>query len=582
MRADPGDARDVLCAAQRGPIWLVGMMGTGKSTVGRLLAERLGRRFIDLDQVIEGEAGRTVREIFADDGETAFRAREAEVAQRLGPASHDAVIATGGGTPCEGDTVRGMKAAGLVVWLRADVDDVMRRIDLSRRPLLAEAVDPRARWIDLAQAREARYRVADVTIERRGRQSADVADELASWLEAFGPFPLGCPMEVDELTVELGARRYPIYFDPLPGAEERFAAHLARRVPPGQAPIGVVTDETVARLHLPRYLVALQHRGYRVVPVTLPGGEESKSLANAGAVAEALAAGGLDRRSTVVALGGGVVCDLAGFVASVLYRGVACAHVPTTLLAQVDASVGGKTGVNLPSGKNLIGTFHQPLLVYADLTALATLDGREVASGLGEIAKHALLEGGPLWTLLEARAEEARAASPSLLAELVRASCRLKANVVAGDERELEPAGGRLLLNLGHTVGHALEIRSLGHRGASGSLRHGEAVGLGLIAAARVACALGGGDPDVEARVSTLIARLGLPTDLDPRLDAAALAAVAVDKKRALGDGGVSVIRYLVLDGPGRVRVEPLAPARLAELLRAPASPHHSIGRSHP
>ncbi len=551
---------------ERGPIWLVGMMGAGKSSVGRLLAERLGRRFIDLDQEMERVTGRTVAAIFASDGEAAFRAREAALALAQAEAV-DAVIATGGGTACNEETMRAMRRAGLVIWLRADADEVMRRIDLSRRPLLADAGDPRAAWLELARAREERYRAADLAIDRGARTSAEVADEIAAWLDAFGPAPLAYPGALEgEQLVELGARRYPILVDERPGAEARFAAHLARRTPPGGSAIGIISDERVARLHLERYRAAMQQRGFRVTEVVVPEGERCKSLAEAGAAAEALVAGGLDRRSVVVSLGGGAVGDLAGFVASVLFRGLDVAHVPTTLLAQVDASVGGKTAVNLPAGKNLLGTFHQPLLVFADLGALATLEPRDLASGLGEIAKHALLDGGALLERLEARAEDARRGDPALLGELVAASCRIKAAVVAADERELDPRGGRMLLNLGHTVGHALEIDS--HRRRA-PLRHGEAVALGLVAAARVGQALGGA-PGLEARVSSLLARLGLPIDLDARLEGGALAAVAVDKKRA-GAGGAEgpMIRYIALERAGRAVVESLSSPRLRQLLAA-------------
>jgi shikimate kinase/3-dehydroquinate synthase len=566
---------------QRGPIWLIGMMGAGKSTVGKHLANRLGRRFVDLDYTLEEETGRTVMELWNDEGEAAFRAREAALVRRaIASAEADGTVyATGGGTPCQAEALAGMRASGLLVWLCADADEVFTRIDLAKRPLLADAPEPRARWAELARSRARYYRAADVAFERRGRDSAAVADEMAEWLEAYGPHPLA-PPSLPEIRLELADRSHPILLDGRPGAEVRFAAALARRAPPGRGTIGLVTDETVARLHGARYLAALQQRGFRAVEVVVPDGEGSKTLAEVERVAEALVAGGLDRRGVLVALGGGVVGDLGGFVAATLFRGIGHAVVSTTLLAQVDASVGGKTAVNLGAGKNLVGAFHQPLLVFADLGALATLDAREVASGLGEVAKHALLEGGAALDRLENEAERARAPArhAALAAELVAQSCRWKARVVAADERELDPEGGRILLNLGHTVGHALETAS---SKAGDPLRHGEAVGLGLIAAARVGRALdAAADEGLEGRIAALLARLGLPSDLDgwlSRLGEAALAPVAVDKKRA-----DDAVRYIALPRPGAPFVTRLQASRLGEILRGGATLRYDESRRSP
>src|SRR3954469_17921078 len=194
-------------------------------------------------------------------------------------------------------------------------------------------------------------------------------------------------------------RSYPIFVDAEPAAEERFAKELCARLPDGR--IGIVTDDTVSKLHLARYADALRGRNRRVTAVVVPDGEGSKSLARAEELCESFAREGLDRKALVVALGGGVVGDLGGFVASVFLRGVAYVQVPTTLLAQVDSSVGGKTGVNLPSGKNLVGCFWQPRLVYADVTSLATLSDRDRAAGLAEVVKHALIADAALLELLE-------------------------------------------------------------------------------------------------------------------------------------------------------------------------------------
>lgn len=356
-------------------------------------------------------------------------------------------------------------------------------------------------------------------------------------------------------------RSYPVFVDPDGGAESRLAAEVRAR---GGAVIGLLTDETVAALHLERVQSALEAAGMRVERAIVKDGERSKSLAQAEAVAERWAAAGLDRGSLVLALGGGVVGDLGGFIASIFLRGVACVQVPTTLLAQVDAAVGGKTAVNLLAGKNLVGTFHQPLMVYADVTALATLPPRELASGLAEVVKHGAIADPDLLALLESQAERARAGDPALLAALVARSCQIKAEVVMADERE-RAGGKRALLNFGHTIGHALEADSL--TGAE-PLRHGEAVALGMLAAARVGARLGVGDATLEARLQVVLSRLGLPTDLDRRLAPEVLARVGVDKKRAGGE-----IAFVIVERAGVARLERLSAARLGEILRTGARP---------
>jgi len=349
-------------------------------------------------------------------------------------------------------------------------------------------------------------------------------------------------------------RSYPIFVDEEPGAADRFAAELCTRIPEGR--IGIVTDDTVSKLHLGRFADALRARNRRVTAVVVPDGEGSKSLMRAEELCESFAREGLDRKALIVALGGGVVGDLAGFVASIFLRGVAYVQVPTTLLAQVDSSVGGKTGVNLPAGKNLVGTFWQPRLVYADVTALQTLSDRDRAAGLAEVIKHALIADAGLLALLEQNAAAAQKGDPELIAELVARSCTLKAAVVGTDERET--TGARALLNFGHTVGHALESASHAERNP---LRHGEAVGLGMLAAARIAAAETG-RPSLEPRIRALLDAVGLPTDLDDRLSPGTLSRVAVDKKR-----GGEHISFVVVDEPGRARLVPLTPARIHEIL---------------
>jgi 3-dehydroquinate synthase len=362
-------------------------------------------------------------------------------------------------------------------------------------------------------------------------------------------------------------RGYPIFLDPDADAEERFADELARRArgAHGTGKIALVTDETVSRLHRARYQRALEERGLEVVTIAVADGEGSKSLATVEAVCEAWAQARLDRGAWVVALGGGVVGDLAGFCASIFLRGLPCVQVPTTLLAQVDSSVGGKTGVNLAAGKNLVGTFWQPKFVYADLTTLRTLPKRDLAAGMAEVIKHGVIADARLLELVEEHGADAlateRAESLPILSEYVARSCVVKARVVAADERETRPAGdgGRAQLNFGHTIGHAIEAASLE---TAEPLRHGEAVALGMIAAARIGARLGVGDAGLEKRLVRLLRQLGLPTDLDRRLDAATLARVGVDKKRVS-----KTVNFVVVKAIGAPALVPVEPAALAALL---------------
>jgi 3-dehydroquinate synthase len=340
-------------------------------------------------------------------------------------------------------------------------------------------------------------------------------------------------MALTRIAVELATRRpsrsYTVFVDPDAGAESRLAAELGRRAP--NVRIALLTDTRVDALHRPRFERALRAAGFSPLVKCVAVGEAAKSLGVVEQICESWIDAGLDRSSVVLTLGGGVVGDLGGLCAALFMRGIRYVQVPTTLLSQVDSSVGGKTAVNLPQGKNLVGAFHQPLFVWADVSALATLPARERISGLAEVVKHGLIADEELFLLIEERAEAARAGDLALLAELVARSCAVKAAVVGADEEERSPLvdggdGGRAKLNYGHTIGHALELES------AGRLRHGEAVALGMLAAARVGAALGLGEAGLEGRLENLLNRLGLPTDLDRRLGRTVLERAMHDKKR--------------------------------------------------
>jgi 3-dehydroquinate synthase len=334
------------------------------------------------------------------------------------------------------------------------------------------------------------------------------------------------------LTVDLGDRSYPIYIGEHLHAD---ASYYAKHVPGRQ--VMVVTNETIAPLYLESTLSALA--GFDVSHVILPDGEEYKTLEVLNQIYTALLEKRLTRKCTLVALGGGVIGDMTGFAAATYQRGVDFIQVPTTLLSQVDSSVGGKTGVNHPLGKNMIGAFHQPLAVLADTATLNTLDDRQFASGLAEIVKYGLIAESEFFDWLEREMDGLVARDPMLLATAIERSCRCKAAVVAADERE---AGQRALLNLGHTFGHAIET-GMGY----GSWLHGEAVAAGMCMAADLSCRLGWIESDALARSCQLIERAGLPTRPPESLgEERFLSLMAVDKKVLDGK-----LRLVLLNGIG-------------------------------
>jgi len=341
-----------------------------------------------------------------------------------------------------------------------------------------------------------------------------------------------------ELDVALGERHYPIWI----GAGALRDAARWRTAIRGNHVL-IVTDDNVAPLYLDNVRAALDPLKHAAV--VLPAGENAKTLANVAVVLDALAALGASRDGTVIALGGGVIGDLAGFAAATWMRGVDFLQMPTTLLAMVDSSVGGKTGVNLPAGKNLVGAFHQPRAVVVDTDTLATLPPREYAAGLAEIVKYGAIGDANFFTWLEANAGALNARDAHALAEAIAASCRHKAGVVARDEREL---GERALLNFGHTFGHALETEA-----GYGALLHGEAIAIGMVLAARLSAALGRAPPADTDRLAALLARFDLPTALpaDAHADAL-LARMRLDKKNVSGR-----VRLILWRGIGRTEIVP-------------------------
>ena len=504
-------------------IVLVGFMGAGKTTVGRTLAARLRLPFADVDASVEARAGVSIAELFERDGEAGFRRLESEVARELlqGP---DGVVALGGGALGDPAIATALEWA-TVVWLDVSFGEAMRRVGKSTERPLLRRTDPRA----LYDSRRAAYeRIADLTVTVDQRTAAEIAEEIAASVGA--PDASGAA----RVTVELGDRSYDVVVG------EGLVGRLAEITPPppDAEKVFLVTHPELEP-HAADALSSLSSAGLKTHTLTVPVGEGSKSLASATFLLAELAELGAHRHDLVVGFGGGVVTDLAGFVASTYHRGMPIVHVATTLLAQVDAAIGGKTAVNLPQGKNLAGTFHQPRAVVCDVSILRTLPSEELAAGLAEVVKYGLIADPELLMLVEEKAREVFAGDAEVLGEIVRRSAAIKAEVVARDETE---GGPRAYLNYGHTFGHAIE-----HVTARSAvpLRHGEAVALGMMAAAYAAHELGRIDEAAVAAHRRALEAAHLPVSATFHLEDLE-EAWRHDKKYRRG------VRFVVLGGLGR------------------------------
>jgi 3-dehydroquinate synthase len=487
-------------------IFLVGLMGAGKTTIGRLLARRLDMTFIDSDHEIEARTGATIPWIFEIEGEASFRRREADVIREL-TASRGIVLATGGGAVLDPASRALLAERGTVIYLRASVSSILQRTAHDKNRPLLQTADPRKKLEDLTAQREPLYReIADIVIDT-GRPNVQsmvqtILDHLAEQASAHARSNAKTTMNEQasiSLNVELGDRSYPIAI----GRGLLDDASLLNRHIGGSGKVAIVTNTTVAPLYLDKVAAPLRAAGREIVPIVLPDGEEYKNWESLNLVFDALLANKCDRKTTLVALGGGVVGDMTGFAAATYMRGVPFVQIPTTLLAQVDSSVGGKTGINHPLGKNMIGAFYQPRAVIADTATLDTLPARELAAGLAEVIKHGAILDAGFFDWIEANIAKLVARDHAALAHAIARSCEIKADVVARDERE---GGLRAVLNFGHTFGHAIEA-GMGY----GAWLHGEAVGCGMVMAADLSHRLGLIDAAAVARVRALVQAAGLP-----------------------------------------------------------------------
>jgi shikimate kinase/3-dehydroquinate synthase len=518
------------------------MMGSGKTVVGRAVAERAHVPFFELDDEVERRAGMSIAQIFETRGEAAFRTMERAIVTEQLADPTPRVVAMGGGSLI-GRSVR-LQALerGFVVTLSTSVAELARRLTGDRtRPMLAGG-GREARVAELLDARAAGYAEAHAVVTTTGRSIDELAAEV---LKAA---------ELDAIAVPLGLRTYTV--DIVSG---HAGAHLEKALDMlSPSRVVHVTDEVVDRVATPKLGSAIESRTGSL-KVVLRSGERHKTLASVEQILRSAIEAPVDRGAAIVGVGGGVVTDIAGLAAALALRGLRWIAVPTTVLAMVDASVGGKTAVDLGAAKNAVGAFHQPSRVIVDPTFSETESLRAVRSGLAEVVKTALIGDASLYRDLAASggAEQlVRDRDPTMTTRAIRSSIAVKAGVVGRDERE---EGERAHLNLGHTIGHALEAQ-----GGFEALTHGEAVALGLVAALRVGVALRVTPRDLADDAVRVLDRLGLPVDLDAQPVEAALQLVAYDKKRRKG-----MLRFILVRAPGSVEIAEISASELPRLLAA-------------
>ena len=507
---------------------LVGLPGSGKTVIGRRLANRHAAAFIDLDERIESSTGRSIPEIFEGDGEAAFRAHERNAIAELGAADPDPeirrVVATGGGAVVDPRNRWSLFRGRRTVWLDGRPEVLAQRLRRSAhvRPLVAGR-DPIGAIRDLGARRSRFYGAADI------HQSgiSEVQGVVDSLDERLARASAGGQAGTTLLRAETPIGRITLGDGIAPGA-------LAAELETLGAQRAILVSEPGAWDAVGGGIEAgLRQRGWTVERVMLPQGEAAKRLRVVEDAARELAGLRAERSEPIVAIGGGALGDTAGFLAATYLRGVPVIQVPSTLVAQVDSSIGGKTGVDLPEGKNLVGAFHQPAAIVIDVELLRTLPERQLRAALGEAVKMAALGDERLFELLESEGPLIARGHPSAfghgaVAEVVERCAWAKVEVVIADERERRSSGGRITLNLGHSLGHAVEAAA-----GYGDLLHGEAVAYGLRAAARIGLEAGVTPPERAARIDALLDRLALATELLPYSLQTVMAHLATDKKHA-------------------------------------------------
>ena len=523
-------------------IYLTGFSGSGKTTVGKQVAAMTGWTYRDTDDEIVAATGRAIEDIFRQDGEAAFRKLERGVLESVSQDERQ-VVSTGGGIVLGERNRRTMDATGIIVCLEARADTIFRRLsgpDETHvkqvvRPLLRDS-DPLHRIISLKSERQSMYALAHWTVHTDDLSVIEAASEVVRARDICSNRASAAPARDADLaaTVRTSSGDYPVWVGW--GLSHTIGERVKTLIDPGAA--YVITDNLVHR-HARTVQMSMEAAGVPSHIFVMESGERHKSLDTLSHIYKWLADRKAERRHLIVAVGGGVVADVAGYAAATYLRGMPVVQAPTTLVAMMDASVGGKTAVDLPQGKNLVGAFKQPEFVLADVETLSTLPERALVSGWAEAIKHALILDEPLLRVFEENVDAIGALEPETSSDALRRSVAIKADVVSRDERET--LGVRALLNYGHTTAHALEAVTGYER-----YLHGEAVSIGMMAAANISSGMGMLSDDDVLRQRSVLEAYGLPLkyrDSDP---SAIRDAMSMDKKTVGGR-----IRWVLLDAIG-------------------------------
>lgn len=526
-------------------LFLTGFSYTGKTQVSQLVAKRLGWNLVDTDDEIIKLAGKPIPDIFAQDGEERFREIEYQALLDVSRRSIT-VVSTGGGIIMAARNRELMRKSGAIICLEATPETIYRRlmIDSARsvgkviRPLLS-VPDPMARIVSLKGSRQALYADSDWTVHTDYLSEEQVASEvIRGWnFIARGRAGSSCDPAVAAV-VTTATESYPVLVER--GLLDSLGERMNKAGMSGSAYI--ISDTHVLPLYGERAAASLRSAGFHVYSLAVPAGESSKSMEVAGRIYDFLVKHRAERGHSIVALGGGVVGDLAGFVAATFLRGMPFVQVPTSLMAMVDSSIGGKVAINHPEGKNLIGAFYQPRLVVADVETLSTLPKRELTSGWAEVIKHGLIRDASLCQFLEQNAAQLVRLENPATTEAIKRSAAIKAAIVSEDEKE---TGLRTILNYGHTIAHGLEAAT-GYE----QMLHGEAVSIGMAGAARIAERLGLLDSNAAERQHSLLLKFSLPVPCPDVALETVLKAIELDKKVQK-----KAIRWVLLENIGRAVV---------------------------
>ncbi len=541
----------------RNNIILTGFSGTGKSHVGYIVSDILNWNFLDTDEVIETKASMTIASIFDKPGAPEFRSIEKSVISEIASVS-EFVISTGGGAIIDEENFANMRENGFIVCLEAKAETINTRINQqlnddkdSSRPLIANG-DTNHHIEQLKSQRQYKYSMAEWTIHTDNLTPIEVAREVVRAWEINKQYVESEIRSANlskepSFKVSTKSLSYPVFV----GSEilDDITGYIS--IPQLYGQIFVISDEILKDTHLVTLKNSFSGSGVDVKTFLVSSGEQSKTIGTAQEIYRWLAQNRAERSSTILALGGGVVGDLAGFVASTYLRGIKVIQVPTSLAAMVDASIGGKTAVNLPEAKNLVGAFHQPIAVLADLRTLKTLHNRELASGWAEAIKHGLILDKDLFTLFETKAADNNSLSQNLSENIISRSMEIKARVIEQDEREI--TGKRMILNYGHTIGHGLEAAS-----QYGALLHGEAVSIGMMGAGIISHNMGLLSSSTLDRQASVLKNFNLPVTYSNIEPEDILTAIQLDKKVAS-----KKISWVLLEDVGKTSIHTEVPEDL-------------------